>query len=60
MKKHIMIALGLLMAILFSWRGAQALVAPGFGFAELYAAGGLVLAGWLIFLGISDWRAGRH
>lgn len=60
MKKHIMIALGLLMAILFSWRGAQALVAPGFGFAELYNAGGLVLAGWLLYSGISEWRASKR
>ena len=55
-----MIALGLLMAILFSWRGAQALLAPGFGVAEIYNAGGLVLAGWLLYSGISEWRAERR
>lgn len=55
-----MIALGLLMAILFSYRGAQALLEPGLGFSELYCAGGLVLAGWLIFSGVQEWRAGRR
>lgn len=52
-----MIALGLLMAILFSWRGALALIEPGFGFSELYNGGGLILAGWLLYSGISEWRA---
>lgn len=59
MKNHIMIALGLLMAAIFAYQGANALLEPGFGGREAYVAGGLVLAGWLIYGGLSEWRAAR-
>ena len=51
MKHHIMLALGLLMAGLFAFRMANALVAPGLGLAELYHAGGLLIAAALLFQG---------
>ena len=52
MSRHIFIALGLLMAALFAYRGANALMEPGFGLAELYALGGLVIAASLLGVGM--------
>lgn len=60
MKHHIMIAVGLLMAVIFCFRMANALVAPGIGFFELYLLGGIFLAGWLIFSGLKERRAARE
>lgn len=60
MKHHIMIALGLLMAVIFCFRMANALVAPGIGFFELYLLGGIFIAGWLIFSGLKERRAARE
>ncbi|MEM7767101.1 MAG: hypothetical protein AAF253_06395 [Pseudomonadota bacterium] len=57
MKHHIMIALGLLLGLIFAYRGAIALATPGWGLPEAYIAGGLVLAGWLIRAGLAEWRA---
>ena len=59
MKHHIMIALGLLMAIVFGYRMANAILEPGLGLLEIYLAGGLVLAAWLIFGGLKERRAAR-
>lgn len=59
MKHHIMIALGLLMCVVFAYRGAIALLAPGFGFEEVYIAGGLLIAGWLIRSGLMEWHTTR-
>lgn len=56
MKHHIMIAFGLLMAVVYSYRMANALLAPGLGVSELYLAGGLVIAAWLIFAGLKERR----
>lgn len=56
MKHHIMIALGLLMATIFSYRLAVALLAPGFGIPELYFLGGIVIASALIFGGLKERR----
>lgn len=52
-----MLSLGLLMAILFAWQGTLSLLTPGLGLSEAYHFGGLVLAGWLITGGISEWKA---
>jgi len=60
MKHHIMIALGLLMAAIFAYQGALALLEPGLGGSEVYVVGGLILAGWLIFGGLAEWRAFRR
>jgi len=54
MKAHIMIALGLLMAVIFSYRLANALLEPGFGWLELYLFGGIVIAAALIFGGLRE------
>ena len=59
MKHHLMIALGLLMAAVFSYRFANALLAPGWGISELYLAGGIVIAACLIFVGLKDRRHAR-
>ena len=59
MKHHIMIAFGLLMAVVYSYRMANALMAPGLGTSELYLAGGLVIAAWLIFAGLKERRHAR-
>ncbi|MEL8056798.1 MAG: hypothetical protein AAGK66_11620 [Pseudomonadota bacterium] len=59
MKHHIMIALGLLMAVVFSYRLAVALLAPGFGIRELYFFGGIVIASVLIFGGLKERRYAR-
>lgn len=56
MKHHIMIALGLLMGAVFSFRLANALLAPGIGGSELYLFGGIVIAGLLIFFGLKELR----
>ena len=54
-----MIALGLLMAAIFSFRLANAIVAPGFGLSELYLFGGIVIAAALIFGGLKERRQAR-
>ena len=59
MKHHIMIALGLLMAAVFSFRLANALLAPGFGILEFYLFGGIVIAAALIFFGLKERRQAR-
>ena len=56
MKHHIMIALGLLMGAVFSFRLANALLAPGLGVPELYLFGGIVIAALLIFFGLRERR----
>lgn len=56
MKHHLMIALGLLMATVFSYRLANAMLAPGLGGAELYLFGGVVIAALLIFFGLKERR----
>ena len=55
-----MIALGLLMAAVFSFRLANALLAPGFGILELYLFGGIVIAAALIFFGLKKRRQARE
>jgi len=63
MKHHIMIALGILMATIFCFRMANAINGPGglsFGFFELYLAGGIGLASWLIFAGLSERQRARR
>ncbi|MEE2930058.1 MAG: hypothetical protein VX599_05055 [Pseudomonadota bacterium] len=60
MKHHLMIALGLLMAAVFSYRLANALLAPGFGGSELYLFGGVVIAALLIFFGLKERRHARE
>jgi len=59
MKHHIMISLGLLMCIVFAYRGAIALPASGLGPEEAYIAGGLLIAGGLIRSGLVEWRTTR-
>ena len=59
MKHHLMIALGLLMAAVFSYRLANALLVPGFGGSELYLFGGVVIAALLIFFGLKERRHAR-
>ena len=60
MKPHIMISLGLLMLMIFGVRLYLALASPGIGIDEAYAAGGLILAGWLIRGGISELKHARR
>lgn len=60
MKHHLMIALGLLMAAVFSYRLANALLAPGLGVFELYLAGGVAIAAFLIFFGLKERRYVRE
>lgn len=60
MKHHIMIALGLLMTVVFSFRLANALVAPGLGGVELYLFGGILIAAALIYFGLKERRASRE
>ncbi len=59
MKHHIMIAMGLLMGVIFSYRLANSLLQPGLGVQEVYLAGGIVLAAWLIFAGLKERRHAR-
>ena len=59
MKHHIMIALGLLMAAIFSFRLANALLSPGLGMSELYLFGGIVIAAALLFSGLKQRRRSR-
>lgn len=59
MKSHIMIALGLLMTGIFAFRGANALLSPGFGVPELYNLGGLALAAALMVQGWHGFLADR-
>lgn len=58
-KFHLMIALGLLMAGIFAFRGAQSFLAPGFGVPELYNLGGLAIAAALMFQGVQGFMADR-
>lgn len=60
MKHHIMIALGLLMAAIFSFRLANALLTPGLGISELYLTGGMIIAGLLLFNGLKLRRDARR
>jgi len=60
MKKHVMLSLGILLAILFGFRTVLALLKPGIGNKEAYLVGGLVLAGWLIKGGLSEMRYARE
>lgn len=60
MKSHIMIALGILMAIVFGFRAANALLEPGFGLREAYLFGGLFIAGWLVLAGLKERRHARE
>ena len=59
MKHHLMIALGLLMAAVFSFRLANELLVPGIGGSELYLFGGVVIAALLIFFGLKERRHAR-
>lgn len=59
MKHHVMLALGFLMIAIFLFQGLDVLRAPGHGIEEVYVAGGLVLGGWLLMGGRSEWRAAR-
>ena len=59
MKHHLMIALGLLMAAVFSFRFANAVLVPGWGLSELYLLGGIVIGGLLIFSGLKERRQAR-
>ncbi|MEO0983691.1 MAG: hypothetical protein AAFX03_13680 [Pseudomonadota bacterium] len=59
MKRHLFIALGLLVAAIHAWHGANALAAPGLGWGEAYAAGGLAIAGLLIFFGLQTPARGK-
>jgi len=59
MKHHIMISFGLLMAAVFGFRLANAIMAPGLGWHELYLLGGNVIAAWLIFAGLKERRHAR-
>ncbi|MEN8722693.1 MAG: hypothetical protein ABF335_07370 [Alphaproteobacteria bacterium] len=52
MKHHIMLAVGILIAAIFSYQGAIALMAPGIGLWEAYILGGLVLAGLILRKGL--------
>lgn len=54
MKAHIMIALGLLMAVVFSFRLANAVLEPGLGGLELYLFGGIIIAATLIISGLRE------
>ena len=54
MKHHSMIALGLLMAAVFSIRLANAFLAPGLGISELYLCGGILISAALIFGGLKE------
>ncbi|MEO1303800.1 MAG: hypothetical protein AAFV37_02400 [Pseudomonadota bacterium] len=60
MKHHLMIALGLLMAVMFSYRLAHAILAPGMGLLELYLLGGIIIAAALIFGGLKERRHVRE
>lgn len=59
MKHHIMIAFGLLMAAVYGYRLANAILEPGVGLRELYLLGGLVIAAWLIHAGLKERRHAR-
>ena len=59
MKKHVMLALGFLMCVIYGFRMALALLEPGLGITEAYLAGGLLLSGWLIKGGLAEWRFAR-
>lgn len=51
MRAHILLSCGLLMLAIFVFRGANAILTPGIGLNEAYVLGGLVLSGWLMFVG---------
>lgn len=52
MKHHIMFAVGILIATIFAYQGAIALMAPGIGLWEAYILGGLVLAVLILRKGV--------
>ena len=54
------LSLGLLMAAVFSYRLASALLAPGLGLLELYLFGGILIAAALIFGGLKERRHARE
>ncbi len=54
MRAHLTLAFGLLLAAIFAWRGANAILEPGIGLSEAYVLGGLVFAGWFMFSGSRD------
>ena len=60
MKHHIFIASGVLMGVVFSFRLANALLAPGFGVSEVYLFGGIVIAALLIFSGLKEFRHAKE
>ncbi len=60
MRAHLTLAFGLLLAAIFAYRGANAILEPGFGLSELYVFGGLVFAGWFTFAGSRDLLARRR
>lgn len=60
MRAHLTLAFGFLLAAIFAYRGANALLTPGFGLGELYVLGGLVFAGWFIFSGSRELLARRR
>lgn len=60
LKHHIMIALGLLMGAVFSFRLANALLAPGLGLSELYLFGGIVIATALMYSGLKERRRAQQ
>ena len=60
MKHHLMITLGLVMAVIFVWRGVEAFSQPGLGVREAYVAGGFLIAGLLVVSGLREWRRSRR
>ncbi|PHR61936.1 MAG: hypothetical protein COA43_01825 [Robiginitomaculum sp.] len=60
MKHHLMIALGLILAIIFIIRGAEAFAQPGLGIRELYVLGGFIFSGILLWKGFRDWREAKN
>jgi len=56
MKKHIFIALGILLAMIFMIRAFDAIRSPHSLWQSLYICGGFILSGLLIYRGIKDFR----
>ncbi|MEZ5945682.1 MAG: hypothetical protein R3C13_07260 [Hyphomonas sp.] len=57
LKSHIMVALGLLLAIIYAGRLVAAFsLADGIGLGELYLIGGLAISGTLIISGLKERR----
>jgi hypothetical protein len=59
MRPHIFLSFGILMLVIFVYRGIHALLSPGIGISEAYVFGGLVLSGWLMFIGSRELLAMR-